>query len=125
MGHEAVIERQKSNQFYEVEPVIASRAIDPSEFPKLFTNTGAVGVVTLTAPQEDVRGGEKVVLAATVAQAFRFQPGAAGAVYVNDAKQTDNKYVEINTVGESLTLVHDGNGDWFVTALEGSATIEA
>lgn len=124
MSHESIVEREKSNQFYEVEPVVASRLINAQELPKMFTNTGAAGIVTLTAPQ-DAKGGEVVVLAATEAQSFRFQPGAAGGVYVNGAKQADNKFVQINVAGRSLTLVHDGNGDWFVTALEGTATVEA
>ena len=124
MAHEQVIEREQSFQTHEVEPMVLDRLINRNELSKLFTNTGAVGTVTLTAPQ-DARGGEVVILAATVAQEFRFQPGAAGAVYVNGAKQADNKFVAINTVGESLHLVHDGNGDWFVIALEGTATVEA
>jgi len=75
------------------------------------TNLGAGAAVTLTLPQT-VRAGFVVRFAVMAAQELRIDPGAAGAIYINGAKQTDDKYIWADDEGESVTLVADGNGDW-------------
>ena len=58
------------------------------------------------------------------AQALRIDPGAAGAFYFSGAKQTDDKYLWADDEGESAIFVADGNGDWVVTHVVGTWTIE-
>jgi len=90
----------------------AAYTISPYEIGHVVhTNLGAGGVVTLTLPQT-VRAGFVVHFTVMEAQELRITPGAAGAIYVNGAKQTDNKYIWADDEGESITLVADGNGDW-------------
>ena len=52
-------------------------------------------------------------------------PGAAGAVYINGAKQTDDKYISADDEAESVELVADGNGDWIARHVTGTWTVEA
>jgi hypothetical protein len=89
--------------------------LDKNDCPCLFINTGATTTSTVTLPQ-DADGGEVVEVACTVAQDIRLDPGAAGAIYGDDAsswaKQTDNKYINGDALGEAIKLVSDGNGDW-------------
>lgn len=79
--------------------------------PQLISNLGASGTVTATLPQ-DAKAGDEVFVFVQAAQAFRIDPGAAGAIYINGAKQTDDKYIESAVIGDFVRLVADGNGDW-------------
>jgi len=59
-----------------------------------------------------------------VAQELRIDPGAAGAIYINGAKQTDDMYITANAINESVMLVADGNGDWVALFTTGTWTVE-
>ena len=41
-----------------------------------------------------------------------FEVGAGSAMYIEGAKQTDNKNVTMNAIGDSLKVVADPNHDW-------------
>ena len=41
-----------------------------------------------------------------------FDPGAAGAIYIENAKQTDAKGAWVDAIGDSLRVTSEGNGDW-------------
>lgn len=88
------------------------------------TNLGAAGAVTLTLPQDAVAGDFYDFIVAA-AQELRIDPGAAGAVYILGAKQTDDKYVSANAEAESVRLTADGNGDWLASSVTGTWTVEA
>lgn len=90
-----------------------------------FTNLGSASTVTFTLPQ-DCRGekGVRFKFVVAAAQALRVDPGAAGAVYLDGAKQTDDKYVELTEIGTTLSVVSDGNGDW-LCEVNGTYQVEA
>ena len=88
------------------------------------TNLGASGAVTLTLPQT-VTAGSWFEFAVMAAQELRIDPGAAGGIYINGAKQADNMYISANDEGESTKLVADGNGDWASMYTIGTWTVEA
>lgn len=50
-----------------------------------------------------------------------FDPGTAGAIYVEGAKQTDDKYVTVDAIGDSIEVVADGAGDWHADVIVSSA----
>lgn len=87
------------------------------------SNLGASGTVTLTLPQ-DAPIGTRFFVAIQAAQALRIDPGAAGAFFFSGAKQTDDKYVWADDEGESAIFTADGNGDWVVTHVTGTWTME-
>ncbi len=90
----------------------ADYAISAYEPPgTVHTNLGAGGVVTLTLPQV-VRAGFPIEVVVMAAQQLHIDPGAAGAWYINGAKQTDDKYIWADAIGESTKGKADGNGDW-------------
>lgn len=87
------------------------------------TNLGAAGAVTLTLPQ-DATAGTRFHFGVMTAQELRIDPGAAGGVYINGAKQADNKYISADDEGEHATLTADGNGDWIAGPTNGTWTVE-
>lgn len=87
------------------------------------TNLGASGAVTLTLPQTAPLG-TVFKFNVMAAQELRIDPGAAGAVYINGAKQTDNKYISADDEGEHVTLTADGNGDWIAGPYNGTWSVE-
>ncbi|GAI24889.1 unnamed protein product, partial [marine sediment metagenome] len=77
----------------------------------LHTNLGATGDITLTLPQNP-SAGCYFHFTVMAAHQLRIDPGAAGGIYINGAKQTDNKYIWAADEGASVMLIADGNGDW-------------
>jgi len=94
-----------------------------SQRNSVHTNLGAGAAVTLTLPQDAV-AGDRFYFNAMAAQELRVDPGAAGAIYISGAKQTDNKYVSFDDEAEHLTLTADGNGDWVAGPSTGTFTVE-
>jgi len=93
-----------------------------SESGSIHTNLGAAGTVTLTLPSS-ASEGTVFTFAVQVAQEFRVDPGAAA---IRDSSgQTAHKYKSANSIGACLQLVADSNGDWAVTAKNGTWTQEA
>ena len=93
------------------------------ESGSIHTNLGATGTVTITLPQT-VGDGFVCRLAVMAAYELRIDPGAAGAIYINGAKQTDNMYITANDEAESVDLVADGNGDWIARSVVGTWAVE-
>lgn len=94
------------------------------ESGKVCTNLGATGTITLTLPQTPKAGThfEFVVMAA---QQLRVEPGAGGGVYINGAKQADNKFIVADDEAESVMLVADGNGDWAALYTTGTWSVQS
>lgn len=90
----------------------------------LHTNLGAGGNITLTLPQT-VSAGFVAHFAVMAVHQLHIDPGAAGAIYINGAKQTDDKYIWADDEAESVTLVADGNGDWVAVQTVGTWGVEA
>jgi hypothetical protein len=86
------------------------------------TNLGAAGAVALTLPQDAI-AGDKFYFNVMAAQELRVDAGAAGALYINGAKQTDNAYASADDEAEHLTVTADGNGDWVAGPYNGTWTV--
>lgn len=106
-----------------IEAHVADDLLTKEESGSVHTNLGAGAAVTLTLPQDAIVG-DYFEFAVMAAQALRIDPGAAGAIYINGAKQTDNKYIWADDEGESVKLVADGNGDWVAIGAVGTWTVE-
>lgn len=94
-----------------------------AESGSLHTNLGAGAAVTLTLPQ-DALAGDFFDFAVMAVQQLRIDPGAAGGIYINGAKQTDDLYVWADDEAESVRMVADGNGDWVALFANGTWTVE-
>lgn len=91
---------------------------------------GASATRTFTLPQTDIDGtslvpaGTKFLFQVGAAQELRVDPGAAGALYIGGAKQTDDKYAGADAINEWLEVTADGNGDWLCRS-SGTWTVES
>ncbi len=88
----------------------------------VYSNLGASDAVVVNLPQT-VTAGVAFEFVVMVAQQFRIDPGAAGAIYINGAKQADDAYIWADAIGESVKLVADGNGDWIAVGTVGTWTV--
>ncbi len=86
------------------------------------TNLGAGAAVTFTLPQDAV-AGDTFRFCVMAAQELRVDPGAAGAIYINGAKQSDDAYITADDEAEHVTLTADGNGDWVAGPYNGTWTV--
>jgi hypothetical protein len=86
------------------------------------TNLGAAGAVTLTLPAS-AAAGTIFTFAVQANQELRIEPGTAAIR--DDSGQTADKYKACSTIGASLTLTADANGDWATIAKNGTWTEEA
>jgi hypothetical protein len=107
-----------------IEHHTANDTLTKEESNSVHTNLGASGTITLTLPQ-DAFTGCSFSFVVMAAQALRVDPGAAGAVYIGGAKQTDDKYVWADDEAESVELIADGNGDWIALFTVGTWGVEA
>lgn len=94
-----------------IEHFTADDTLTRGESGQVSTNLAATGAITLTLPQDAV-AGDYFEFGVMTAQQLRIDPGAAGAIYINGAKQTDNKFIWADDEGEGIKLIADGNGDW-------------
>uniref|UniRef100_A0A6H1ZGY5 Uncharacterized protein n=1 Tax=viral metagenome TaxID=1070528 RepID=A0A6H1ZGY5_9ZZZZ len=101
----------------------AYHVLTVKESGSVHTNLGAGGAITLALPQDAVSGCT-FKFGVMTAQELRINPGAAGAIYINGAKQTDSKYITADDEAESIQLIADGNGDWLALSAVGTWTVE-
>jgi hypothetical protein len=87
-----------------------------------FTNLGLGAAATVTLPQDAING-DTFHFCVMAAQELRIDPGAAGAIYINGAKQTDDAYITADDEAEHVTLTADGNGDWVAGPYNGTWTV--
>ncbi len=115
-------ESGSGSHVFSIEHHTADDTLAKEETGSIHTNLGEDGAVTLTLPQ-DVVGSERFMFAVMTAQELRVDPGAAGAIYINGAKQSDDAYITANDEGESVMLIADGNGDWVALFTQGTWTV--
>ena len=85
-------------------------------------NTGATGAVVHTLPVADARpAGCRFRAFNTVAQDHGFEFGTGSAGYVEGAKQTDDKNITTDAIGDGLEVVATDDNDWAVYATVSSA----
>lgn len=109
--------------YLDYEAFTAADTLTTAESGKVCSNLGAGGAVLLTLPQ-DATVGCRFHFTVMAAQELRITPGAAGAIYINGAKQTDNKYISADDEAESVMLICDGNGDWVALFAVGTWTVQ-
>jgi hypothetical protein len=105
-----------------IEAHTADDTLAVAESGGVHTNLGAAGTVTLTLPAS-AAAGTVLAFAVQVNQELRIDPGTAAIR--DDSGQTADKYKSCSTIGASLTLIADANGDWATIAKNGTWTEEA
>lgn len=108
---------------YSRRTVTADHTLVRVDVGQIIDNLGASGTVVVTLPQ-NAQKGDCFTFVVKAAQELRVTPGAAGAVFINGAKQTDNKYISADDEAESVMLVADGNGDWDAIHTVGTWTVQ-
>ena len=119
----AEYESGSGSHTFSIEHHTAGDTLTKEETGSVHTNLGAGGAVTMILPQ-DAAAGCLFWFGVMAAQELRIDPGAAGAIYINGAKQTDDMYITADDEGESVMLVADGNGDWVSLFTTGTWTVE-
>ena len=109
------------DQLRTIEAHTAADTLTAAESGSVHTNLGATGAVTLTLPASAI-AGTVFTFAVQAAYELRVDPGAA--TIRDDSGQTIDKYKSADAIGECLTLVADGNGDWVTIAKNGTWTEE-
>jgi hypothetical protein len=87
-----------------------------------FTNLALGATHTFTLPQDAI-AGDKFHFNVMAAQELRVDPGAAGGIYINGGKQSDDSYISADDEAEHVTLTADGNGDWVAGPYNGTWTV--
>jgi hypothetical protein len=122
IGHNVVVPYAAGGIRKSVEAHTANDTLSVSESGSVHTNLGAAGTLTLTLPAGATEGTE-FTFAVQTAYELRVDPGAA--TIRDDSGQTPDRYTSASTIGASLTLVADSNGDWATIAKNGTWTQEA
>jgi hypothetical protein len=101
----------------------ADKTLTAAQSGSVCSNLGASGAVTFTLPQ-NAEVGHAFTFVVSAAQELRVSPGAAGAIYIGGAKQTDNKYISADDEAESVKLVANGAGDWYAIGATGTWSVQ-
>jgi hypothetical protein len=120
-GHNCLVPHGAGGVWRVVEAHTAGDTLSASESGSVHSNLGATAVVTLTLPSAPPEGTE-LTFAVQAAQELRVDPDTA--TIRDDSGQTAGRYKSASTIGATLTLVADGNGDWATTAKNGTWTEE-
>jgi len=121
-GHNCIVPHGAGGVRRTIEAHVADDTLVASESGSIHSNLGATGTLTLTLPTLPVQGTE-FIFAVQAAQELRIDPAAA--TIRDDSGQTADRYKSAATIGATLTLVADGNGDWATIAKNGTWTEEA
>ena len=118
------LQREPSHRRIPITHHTAAFTLSLRQTGSVHTNLGAAGAILCTLPQNADKGVH-FDFCVMAAQELQITPGAAGAIYINGAKQTDNKHITANDEAESVRLICDGNGDWIAFAPVGTWGVEA
>jgi len=116
-GHNCIVPNGAGGTRKAIEAHVADETLTASESGSVHSNLGATGTVTLTLPATPTTGTE-FVFAVQAAQELRVDPDAA--TIRDDSGQTSGRYKSASTIGATLTLVADGNGDWATVGKNGT-----
>jgi len=121
-GHNVVVPHAAGGVRRTIEAHAANDVLAAAQSGSVHTNLGATGTVTLTLP-ETAPAGTEFTFAVQAACELRVEPGAAAIL--DSSGQTAGKYKAASSIGASLTVITDSNGDWAVTAKTGTWTQES
>jgi len=120
-GHNCILPHGAGGVRRVIEAHPTNDTLSASESGSVHSNLGAASAVTLTLPSAPPEGTE-FTFAVQAAQELRIDPDTA--TIRDDSGQTADRYKSSNSIGATLTLVADGNGDWATTAKNGTWTEE-
>jgi len=120
-GHNIVLPFGAGGIKKTIEAHTSDDTLTAAESGSIHTNLGATGIVTLTLPAT-ASAGVVFTFAVQSAQQLRVDPGTAAIR--DDSGQTAGKYKSASTIGASLTIIADANGDWATIAKNGTWTEE-
>ncbi len=121
-GHNFAVPYAAGGVKKKFEEHVGDDSLTADESGSIHTNLGAAGTITLTLPSSAPEG-TTFTFAVQVTQELRIDPGAA--TIRDSSGQTAHKYKSTNSIGASLQLAADSNGDWAVTGKNGTWTEEA
>ncbi|OHB77100.1 MAG: hypothetical protein A2Z25_11855 [Planctomycetes bacterium RBG_16_55_9] len=121
-GHNVVMPSAAGGLKKTIEAHTSDDTLTGAESGSVHSNLGATTIVTLTLPAS-ASAGTVFNFAVQAAQQLRVDPGTAAIR--DDSGQTADKYKKAATIGASLTLVADENGNWATLAKNGTWTEEA
>ena len=121
-GHNIVMPSAAGSAKKTIEAHTSDDTLTEAESGSVHTNLGATTTVTLTLPAS-APIGTVFTFAVQENHYFHIDPGSA--TIRDDSGQTADKYKKSSTIGASLTLVADENGDWATIAKNGTWTEEA
>jgi len=121
-GHNILVPHGAGGVKKTIEAHTSDDVLTATESGSVHSNLGATGIVTLTLPAS-APAGTVFAFAVQAAQSLRIEPGTAAIR--DDSGQTAGKYKSANTIGATLTLIADANGDWVTVAKNGTWTEEA
>jgi hypothetical protein len=121
-GHNIAVPYAAGGIRKSIEAHASDDTLATAESGGVHTNLGATGVVTLTLPASSPQG---TVLTFAVQAAFELRVDPGTAAIRDESGQTAHKYKSAGTIGASLTLVADANGNWVTIARNGTWTQES
>lgn len=83
----------------------------------VISNLGAGATTAIHVLPQAAKKGTTYTALCQAAYHTGFDPGAAGAIYIEGAKQTDDNLVAVDDEGDSLKVTADGAGDWMGEAI--------
>lgn len=102
-------------------PVVVDHTVNAtltsSQIGSVHTNKGATGPVQVSLPYTH-NAGLKYTFVIAEAQELRIYP--TGQIIHSEAGAGINKYFYSSTIGDTVTLVMNADGDWYVTARYGT-----
>jgi hypothetical protein len=122
VGHNFVVPYASGGIKRTLEEHTSNDTLTVAESGGIHSNLGATATLTLTLPSSAPEG-TVFTFAVQAAQELRVDPQDASIR--DDSGQTADKYKSANTIGASITLVADSNGDWATVAKNGSWSEEA
>lgn len=122
------LQRYQTNRRYEGQIRTAALTLKSNQSGSIFITKGATGQVTFTLPT-NAAYGVCYTFVVGAAQELRIKPGAGEkigyTISATYAVQTAAKYATADAVGERMTIVSDGEGNWYAIDQAGTWTEES
>jgi hypothetical protein len=100
-----------------------SRQLKHEETGSIHTNKGATELVYLSMPSSAQVG---INYTFVVTDAFEFQVHPTGSIILfDDTAVGNNNHIHSSTIGDSVTICADNDGNWMITAMRGTWVHEA
>jgi hypothetical protein len=116
-GHNCFVPHGAGGLRIPIEAHTSSDVLQAHESGSVHTNRGATGVMTLTLPAA-APAGTQFTFAVQSASELRVYPGATAIR--DDCGQTAGKYKSAGSIGATLMLVADADGNWATVAKHGT-----